>query len=302
MSLTLPFSYEAAVVMVCLVCCLLAVLAAVRHKLGWVTGVVMAVLSCVLCMCCARGYYLLVAGGGYRFRLFPDAPYDYGFGGGVLGFLAALALTATICRKRFSLVADCFTPVGLLGIAGLRMAEALSDFGWGDMVDAAWLQRYPFAIRNMYEEWCAAVFNLEALCALVILLILLLAGTRLQGRRLATGITWWAVTQIFCESLRVESIVWGFVRVQQLLSAIILLVILLRGTLLLPPQSRKKTIPSWSGFVLGSAAVIFLEYAIDKMPWATWINYAVMAAVLLMMGCCVQRLIRPKQLQIETAV
>ena len=178
----------------------------------------------------------------YRFRLFPDEPYDYAFGGGVLGFLAALALTATICRKRFSLVADCFTPVGLLGIAGLRMAEALSDFGWGDMVDAAWLQRYPFAIRNMYEEWCAAVFNLEALCALV---ILLLAGTRLQGRRLATGITWWAVTQIFCESLRVESIVWGFVRVQQLLSAIILLVILLKlfyfgRTKYVPSRKRKK--------------------------------------------------------------
>jgi hypothetical protein len=46
MSVTLPFGYEAAVAVVCLVCCLLAVVAAVRHKLGWVTGGVMAALSC----------------------------------------------------------------------------------------------------------------------------------------------------------------------------------------------------------------------------------------------------------------
>ncbi len=289
----LTLGYETAVMAACLLACAVGVAAAIRHRLGWYTGIVMAVLSCVLCMVCARGYYLLVAGPGFRFRLFPDVPYDYAFGGGVLGFLLALVLTAALCRKPFSRVADCFAPVGLLGIAAVRMAEALSDFGWGDMVDAAWMQRYPFAIQNMYEEWCAAVFNLEALFALLILLAILLCGKKLMGMRLQTGLVWWAVTQIFCESLRVESIVWGFVRVQQLLSAIILLVVLLLGTKRLPRGKRKHSVSSWIGFAIGCGAVIFLEYAIDKMPWATWINYAAMAAVLLMMGCCAQRLIRP---------
>lgn len=291
------FSFETAVIAVCIAACVLAVAAAIRHRLGWSAGAVMAIASCVLCMVCARGYYLLVAGPGFRFRLFPDVPYDYAFGGGVLGFLAALVLTALACRKRFALVADCFAPVGLACIAGLRMAEAFSDFGWGDMLDAAWLQRYPFAIQNMYEEWCAAVFNLEALFALLILLAILLAGKKLTGCRLQTGLVWWAVTQIFCESLRVESIVWGFVRVQQLLSALILLAVLLLGTLRLPAGGRKRSVPSWIGFALACGSVIFIEYAIDKMPWATWINYAAMAAVLCMLGWCAQRLIRPAAVQ-----
>lgn len=286
-----PPSYEAAVVLVCIALCAVVIAVSMRHKLGLVTGAVMAALSCVLCMVCARGYYLLVAGPGFRFRLFPDTPYDYGFGGGVLGFLAALYLTALITRKPFARVSDAFAPVGLLGIAGLRMAEALSDFGWGDMLDTPWLQRYPFAIPNMYDEWCSAVFNLEALCALVILAVLLIGGEKLKGRRLATGLVWWAVSQVFCESLRVESITWGFIRVQQLLSAVIVMVVMLVGTLRLAHGKRKQTLPLWGGYVFSCGMVIFLEFAIDKMPWPTWVNYLVMALVLILLGTCAQKLI-----------
>ena len=284
-------TYETAVILVCILSVVLCAGLAVWRKLGWQTGLGMGALSLLLCMLCARGYYLLVCGkGGFWGSLFPAQPYYYAFGGGILGFLLALFLTSRLFRKPFAAVADAFSPVGLFAIAGLRMTETLSDFGWGDFVEAAWLQRYPFAIQNMYVEWCAAVFNLEALCALIILAALVIAGSRLNGRRLQTGLTWWCVTQIFCESLRVESIQWGFVRVQQLQCAILLAVLLLCT---LRTGRRKKALSSWIGLLSGAGLVVFLEYAIDKMPWPTFLNYVAMAVVLGVIGWCVQRMLVP---------
>lgn len=295
---TFPISYETAVIAVCIALCVPAVIAAVRSRLGWATGAVMSALSLCLCLLGARLFYILVCdltGAGYWGPFLAREPYFYAFGGGVLGFLAALALTAAVTKKPFASVSDAFVPVGLIAIAALRLTEALSDFGWGDLVEAAWLQGYPFAIQNMYEEWCAAVFNLEALCALGVLAGILIARDRLRARRLPTAIVWWALTQIFCESLRVESIQWGFVRVQQLLSAVLTAAVMLWGTLQLPRAQRKRSIPSWIGFAAGVGAVIFLEYAMDKMPWPKFIDYIAMALVLAGMGWCAQRLIPGKQ-------
>lgn len=290
-------AYEWALVLITASMSLLALWVARRQKLCWPAGLWMAMGCPVLCLLCARVYYLAVSSvsGMWLFWgncFLPREPYDYAFGGGVLGFLLALKLLCAFWKKPWSVVSDAYAPVGLAAIAALRAAEAFSDFGWGDPVEAAWLQRYPFAISNMYGEWCAAVFNLEALCALMILAVILLRGCKLAGRKLSTGLIWWAVTQIFCESFRVESIQWGFLRVQQLQSALIVLTLLLVATLRLPKGSRVKSLPYWGGFALAVALVIFLEYALDKMPWPTWVNYLGMAAALALMGFCPQRLTR----------
>lgn len=290
-------AYEWALVLITASMSLLALWVARRQKLCWPAGLWMAMGCPVLCLLCARVYYLAVSSvsGVWLFwgnGFFPREPYDYAFGGGVLGFLLALKLLCVFWKKPWPAVSDAYAPAGLAAIAALRAAEAFSDFGWGDPVEAAWLQRYPFAISNMYGEWCAAVFNLEALCALVILAVILLRGCKLAGRKLSTGLIWWAVTQIFCESFRVESIQWGFLRVQQLQSALIVLTLLLVATLRLPKGSRVKSLPYWGGFALAVALVIFLEYALDKMPWPTWVNYLGMAAALALMGFCPQRLTR----------
>lgn len=288
------FSYETAVLLVCLLSALLCAGVSIKRSLGWRTGLCMSALSFLFCMICARGYYLLVAGGFWT-GLFPRQPYDYAFGGGVLGFLLSLWLTALLMKKPFARVSDAFAPIGLFAIAGLRLCETLSDFGWGDFVEAAWMQRYPFAIQNMYGEWCAAIFNLEALCALVILAILLFCSDKLAGRRLQTGLIWWCVTQIFCESLRVESIQWGFVRVQQLQCAILLAVLLLISTI--RAGLRRKAVSSWIMFLCGAGLIVFLEYAIDKMPWPTYLNYIAMAAVLSVMGWSVQRVLPSRAIE-----
>lgn len=288
----LVLAYSTAVVLTAAVGSLLLLASALRRRQGLVCGLVMALLTPVLCLVCARAYYLLVShlGGmwlGSSDFLSPE-PYDYAFGGGVLGFVLSLCLTALLCRKPLRTLGDVFAPAGLGGMALLRLAEALTDFGWGDAVDAAWMQRYPFAIQNMFGEWCSAVFNLEALCALVILVVLLLC--KLPGRRLSTALLWWAVCQIFCESLRVESVQWGFVRVQQVQSALIALTLLVIATLRMPRGLRHQALAYWGGFLLAVGAVAFLEFAIDKMPWPTFVNYVLMAAAVGLMGFCPQRL------------
>lgn len=288
----LVLTYPTAVLLTAAVGSLLLLGSALHRKQGLVCGLFMALMAPVLCLLCARAYYLLVSHLGGMWlgasAFFSPEPYDYAFGGGVLGFVLALGLTALLCRKPLCALGDVFAPAGLMGAVLLRLAEALTDFGWGDAVDVAWMQRYPFAIQNMFGEWCSAVFNLEALCALVILAVLLLC--RLPGRRLSTALLWWAVCQIFCESLRVESIQWGFVRVQQVQSALIALTLLLIATLRMPRGLRHQALAYWGGFVLAVGAVAFLEFAIDKMPWPTFVNYVLMAAAVGLMGFCPQRL------------
>lgn len=288
----LETTYANAVVLIALIGSLLLLFSALYRKQGLLCGVLMALLAPVLCLVCARAYYLLVSRlSGFWLdsgAFLSTEPYDYAFGGGVLGFVLAVWGTALICRKPFRALGDVFAPAGLAGVALMRLAEAFSDFGWGEVVDAAWMQHYPVAVQNMFGEWCAAVFNLEALCALVILAVLLVC--RLPGRRLQTALLWWAVCQIFCESLRVESITWGFVRVQQVQSALIALILLIVATLRLPKGQRRRAGICWACFLLAAGVVAFLEFAIDKMPWPTFVNYVLMAAAVGVLGFCPQRL------------
>lgn len=288
----LALNYSTAVLLTAAAGSLLLLLSTLHRRQGLLCGLVMALLTPVLCLVCARAYYLLVCqlGGlwlGTGDFLSPE-PYDYAFGGGVLGFLLAVLITSLLCRKPFRELGDVFAPAGLAGVALLRMSEVLTDFGWGEVVSAGWMQRYPFAIQNIFGEWCAAVFHLEALCALVILAVVL--ARPLPGRRLSTALLWWAVCQIFCESLRVESIQWGFVRVQQVESAVIALTLLAIATLRLPRGLLRRALPCWCAFLLAAGAVAFLEFAIDKMPWPTQVNYVLMAAAVALMGLCPQRL------------
>jgi len=281
-------TYETAIAVICALSCLGLMAASVRCKLGWISGAVMSVLSACLCMLCARGYYILVCDltdMGFWGPVFPQEPYFYAFGGGVLGFVLALWLTALLVRRPFQQVAHAFVPAGMLAVCLMRLSEAFTDFGWGDMVDAAFLQRYPFAIQNMYGEWCAAVFNLEALCALAIFIVLLFQ----KEKRLQTALIWWAVTQIFCESLRVESIQWGFVRVQQLLSVLIVAAVMLPATIRMG-KSRKLLAP-WIAYAVCIGVIILMEYALDKLPFPLWLDYIVMACAVGVMGAQAQRLV-----------
>lgn len=267
-----------------------------RNHLPVRTWLCTAVLSLVLCVLGARMYYILVhdvLGYGFEGSFFVAEPYYHAFCGAVLGAMLAAVLAAKLTRISVHDELESLAVPGLTMIAFARAVERMSDFGWGDIVQASWMQHFPFGVFDtVWEEWHFALFNVEALVALVLLVVLVARHRQLEGVRFSTALVWWSMAQVFCESFRVETIKWGFVRVQQVQCAIFAAAVLLvftlraRGT-----EASRRAVLSWVVYVLGVAMVVFLEFAIDKCPWPVWLDYVVMAGTLVAMGWSVQRML-----------
>ena len=244
----------------------------------------LAMLGVLLGALGARAYYLLahdvVRGfSGSLPALLTAKPYELAMGGALLGVLAALPVTARLTRCAAGPLADALAPAGLLMIALARAAECLADFGWGRVIGTEALRRIPFGVQDAFGEWHCAVFWLEALCALGVLLAVLHRG---EGR-FSLALLMWAATQIVCESLRAETLRWGFVRVQQVQCAVFALAALAVGSVKAGLRGRRLALP-FAAYLLGVALVVGLEYALDKLPMPRALDYAVMALVLAAMG------------------
>lgn len=263
----------------------LAVLRSGLRGAGFARGAfwVMAALSVALGALGARGYYLLAhdALRGYPVgALLSAQPYAHAMCGAVLGVLAAAALTARLTHRPTGALLDAATPAGLTMIALARAAELLADFGWGQVIEPEALRRFPIGVRDAFGAWRYAVFLLEALCAAGVL------AYALRGRagRFSTALTLWAATQIVCESLRAETLRWGFVRVQQVQCALLMLAVLARRT----RHGGRRIAASWAAFMCGALAVAAMEFALDKGNWPRAACYAGMTAAAAGMAAAVR--------------
>lgn len=220
------------------------------------------------------------------FVLLSCKPYDYALCGTMLGLFLAAMLTARLTHQRALRVLDALAPAGLLALAVARFGETFSDFGWGQLVLDPRGQLFPVAVQDMYGQWHLAVFMLEGVLALGIgLWAWRLGGS--EGRCFAASLLWLSMTQVFCESLRAETIRWGFVRVQQVACAAFGLALLLW---VLAGRRRLRAGAACVGvYLAGVAVVALMEYALDKLPMPMAFDYAVMAAALAGMGAAVMR-------------
>ncbi len=244
----------------------------------------------------ARLFYFLVRsaflvpmyGWGALFSL----PYDgMALGGAVAGaFLSVWLMEKALKLKPFTLL-DALAPAGMLMALLARLGEFFVSFGQGAYVENAGHQFFPLAVANQWEEWYYAVFMLEALIALACLIYALRMRKHPAGRRVLLTLTLFLLGQIFAESLRAESLKWGFVRVHQLFS-----VLGVAGVLVYyAAGARRRGAPIAAlmlrfalPFLLGVAALIGLEFAFDKWEEApNWALYMGMAAVLIGMGSLV---------------
>lgn len=276
-----------------------------KHRLPWRALAVFAPLAALLSVCGARAYQILVTevvmGMLGRSGMFFNAnPFVYAFSGAVLGVMAALVLTGMVCRVPFGRLADAVSVPGLVLIMLCRLAEVWTDFGWGALVEAAWAQRIPLAVQDtVWEEWHLAVFNLEALLAAAAIVPVLLRRSRASGSAFGTALLWWAMGQIFSETLRVESIRWGFIPVQQIQCAVFGLAVGIIFAWRAGRRGKGLVLPCVI-YLAGVGVVAFLEFALDKCPWPQWIDYVGMAAVLVCMGCTIQRMIDGNMTEKET--
>ena len=208
---------------------------------------------------------------------------EFSFFGGCVGACLGMALTAKAFRLRPGMYLDAFAPAGALMVAFARFSEKYLDMlGTGKYTDSEFLCRFPFAVSNEWGEWYLAIFMLEALAALVIAVIFTVKKREdwfplLRFLRVAFYL---CVVQIFLESLRSMGLKWGFVRVEQLLSGVAVMGVLLYHCLKLQGNSfLGRFWPVLAG-LCGIAALVGIEFGLDRteLPDAFW--YAVMVAVL----------------------
>lgn len=281
------YPYGLAVALSAVSALLLAGALARRARLKPGTLSYLALLAVPLAVLLARALYCLICldwflqkGLGYFFRLTEGGFTLYG---ALLGGLLAAFLTARITGQSFARLADVLAAPAALMIALCRLAEGLVGQGYGRYItdwfdpdygmslfhpaDTSFFQRFPFAVRDMYDEYSWAIFVLEALFALGICLALLRARERAPGGKALLFVLLYAASQALCEGLREDAVLrWGFVRVNQILSAVAVAVVLLLCCLRLEDKGRHRALMAraWCGALAGMLLVIAMEFAVEK--------------------------------------
>ena len=157
--------------------------------------------------------------------------------------------------------------MGLIGTTGFEMSESLSFF--------------PFALTNEWDESYPAIFMLSCLAALAVAVV----GFCVKKEKCSGGLFfrtafYLALPQIMLESFLAECMKWGFVRVQQVLCAVILLFVLIAEC---RRSSEISFIRKWLPLGILFLCVIGLvgvEFMLDKSGLPAYIGYSVMFLLL----------------------
>ncbi len=260
-----------------------------------------ALLALLLGFLLARLGICLVSQGWYLFR--ENFFFNFARGGFMLyGALAGVVLAARMIFRgpgETGRMLDAAAAPGMLLIAVCRFAEGIIGVGYGrnmeDWFDP-WgeftffplenpepLLRFPFGIPDYYGDYHFSIFLLEGLAALVFLMLLRRKKAEAPGGIFLLGLILYAGAQTTLESLRADSLPkWGFVRVNQLLSAVVLVGVLLLCTLRLRKSGRPFPLGAWCGVPACMGVILAMEFALEKkILFLQWMRmdlcYAVMA-------------------------
>lgn len=201
--------------------------------------------------------------------------------GAMAGALLAALFTGKITGQRVGKIADALAAPAALMIALCRLAELLSGEGYGwtleywfdaeygyasfALEDPSFLFRFPFGMQ-VWGEWKWAVCVMESAVALVILFTVLRVKVRRGGGRALMMILMYAAMQALCESLRQDSVLrWGFVRINQVISALVVASVLFVCCVKAPkPRSKKLMTCCWCGILALAGVVMAMEFALEK--------------------------------------
>lgn len=232
---------------------------------------------------------------GYLFAFWERGGMFYG---GVLGVVLALLLAGGRDGGRLP---EQYAPSGALMIAVYRIGEGLLGQGYGEYgMEQPFFNRFPFMMYDAYNEvWAWALFVLEALVALVLFVVLLRRKPAWQGDGVCLLLGLYACAQIVLESLRRDEFLrWGFVRVEQVASAAVVLIVLIVYCV---HAGKGKTLGKtlcFAVFALMVTLCILLEFATEgRIPFLLFLDvgacYGVMAAacaVMALLIVCMRRM------------
>lgn len=161
-------------------------------------------------------------------------------------------------------------------------------------MDGSILCRFPFMVYDpYYEAWGWALFVLEALIALVLFAVLLRKKTAWNGDGALLLLGLYASAQIVLESLRRDEFLrWGFVRVEEVASAVIVLAVLVAYCVKSGRGRRLSKAVCFGVFGAMTVLCVLLEFATEgRIPFLTFLDvngcYLMMAGACAVMGGCV---------------
>ena len=249
-------------------------------------------LGILLGTACARGLWVLFLIYMHP-PLFPLRVSELSYYGGMAGVLLAVVLSAKILGCKPCGVLNIFAPMGAFLAAAFRFAEGfLGSFGFGTDLDHGIF--FPLTVEipdEFFPEYYLAVFMMEGVFSLIAMAFSLVHG-REKDRWLRT-LFYLCLPQILFESLRLTSIRWLFIHVEQLLC-----VLLCEGVLVYYALKAKTGLRSWlpalSGLLL-CGLFVAVEFALEnKISFGGqglphWLLYTLMAAGLAGMAAAEHR-------------
>ncbi len=218
--------------------------------------------------------------------LFDTAPKTFCFVGGAVGVWLGVLLSAKLTKYRpTGAVLDTFTVPGALLIAGLRLAEVeLGSWGTGRFIEVPESASYLIlAVFNKYGEPHVAVFVWEAVAAAVIALLSLIRTEAQPGQRFRTAVFRLCVCQILLENMRSQNLKWGFVCVEQLLCAVIVMGLTLLACSRIQNRGAVRFLPA-GAMLLCMGAIVGTEFLRQRSPsrfMGMYGGYLIMGVILL---------------------
>lgn len=213
--------------------------------------------------------------------------FDFADGGFALyGAMAGVAVAAMIAGRVAHVSCDrlldqlCAPAALTIGLC--RLAEGLVGQGYGWYVadwfdpemgmslvhleDCSFFERFPFAIMDMYEEWSWAIFVWEAIVAFALCIVMLRINGRRDGQRTGMFVVIYAAMQALNEGLRQDAVLrLGFVRINQVISAVLIAALLYVACRRLPKGKQlKPSLIAWAGTIVSMGLVMAMEFALEK--------------------------------------
>ena len=181
---------------------------------------------------CARLYYVLFSWDYYAAH--PAESLDLRGGGlaiygGVIGGVLAGWIYSRVKKISFGTLADLVAPGLAFGQAVGRWGNFLNQEAYGAAVTKAQFQFFPMSVYIEGSGWHWATFFYESLWCALICAFLLIAEKRGYFKRKGDTFLWYlflyALERCLVEGLRTDSLYIGPLRVSQLLSLTVLLVL-----------------------------------------------------------------------------
>ncbi len=194
---------------------------------------------------CARAYYVI-----FEWEQYQAHPLDVfavwkgglAIHGGLIGGVLAGGLYVRKYRLPFFLTGDVIMPSVILGQAIGRWGNFINQEAHGGVASPEFMSHFPAFIRNqMFIDgvYYHPTFLYESLWDLLvfgILLTLLYRFKRYDGQVLASYLILYSIGRFFIEGMRTDSLMFGGLRVAQLVS----LTLAMLGLFLLIAVSRRK--------------------------------------------------------------